>query len=323
VFDYINFTEVANQMMLERYPNDQATNNRNNNLGFNFTDNNNQSAYNLFDKPVGAFRDVGVQVFDSFKTGNMEHTYAVMLGNGNGVNFSDNDSNKDVYAYWSTEMIYSGNGPFRNGLKFFVWSQSGKRTLINPETPAANDSQPAGATEYDRKRSGIGMKLVQSSYHVTAEYLKGKGMIFLGPDNPSFTITAPCTDAASAPVVACTSGANRPLLADGRKGEAKGYYVEGGYKIPNTDIELDARYDVYDRLTDAVKLAGPCAFNFKFKTLTLGAQYHINKKTRLTFNMADRNFESPECPAPAAGGNPNNNLDGVGKRYGLLLRHIF
>jgi len=314
VFDYINFTEVANQMMLERYPNKSATVNRNNATGFAYTDGNNESPFNRFTQPVGAFRDVGVQVFDSFKTNDWEHTYAVMLGNGNGVNFSDNDENQDTHLYWSSEKIFAGKGPFRQGMKFFAWSQSGKRTLYNPATPFAagpgKDNEPGGKQEYDRTRSGIGFKILKSNYHVTAEYLMGKGMIFLGPDNPTFTITAPGTGV-------------RPLLADGRKGKSDGYYVEGGYRFAGTKWELDARYDVYNRLTDATKLAGPCAFEFKFETFTLGAQYHINKKTRLTMNVADRSFDSVNCPAPGAGGNPNNNLHGVGQRVAVQLRHIF
>ena len=335
VFDYINFTEVANQMMLERFPNKSATLNRNNVAGFNYKDGNNESAYNLFSQPVGAFRDVGVQVFDSFKVNDWEHTYAVMLGNGNGVNFSDNDDNQDTHLYWSSEKVFGGKGPFRQGMKFFAWSQSGKRTLYNPDTPAGNDTEAGGKQEYDRNRSGFGFKLKKGNYRVSAEYLMGDGMIFLGPDNPSYTITAPCLAAVPAGLggtfpannvngaPTCQTSANRPLLADGRKGKSDGFYVEGGYKFAGTKWEVDARYDVYNRLTNATKLAGPCAFEFKFETITLGAQYHINKKTRLTMNVANRDFDSVNCPAPAAGGNPNNNLHTVGQRVGVQLRHIF
>lgn len=324
VFDYINFTEVANQLMLERYPNHQATFNRNNVQGFAMTDDNNASPYNLFNQPVGAFRDVGIQVFDHFMSGSWDTTYALMLGNGNGVNFADNDNYKDTYAYLSTEKVFGGKGPFRQGLKFFLWYQGGKRTLYNPVAPAANDPEPAGKTAYDRKRSGLGLKFLKGSFRFTAEYLRGEGMIFLGPDNPSFTITAPCAEFGPGGAGgSCAATQNRPLLADGRKGKANGWYVDGGWKIGHSGFELDARYDVYNRLTDATKLAGPCAFDFKFKTLTLGTQYHVNKKTRITFNAANRDFNAESCPAAAPGGNPNNNLSGVGKRYSLLLRHIF
>ena len=329
VFDYVNFTEVANQMMLERYPNNQATLNRNNVAGFAYTDDNNTSPYNRFDKPVGAFRDVGIQLFDSISIGSWDSTYALMVGNGNGVNFADNDNNKDTYVYLSTEKVFAGKGPFRQGLKFFVWAQSGKRTLYNgafaagEPTKAFNDTEPSGKTEYDRKRSGLGFKLLKGPFRVTAEYLKGEGMIFLGPDNPTFTITSPIITAGPLAVAHSNEVA---LLADGRKGKANGWYVDGGWKLGSSNFELDARYDVYNRLTDAEKIApaGPCSFDFTFKTITLGAQYHINKKTRVTFNVASRNFDAGSCPvAYSTTQTPNNNIDGVDKRYGLLLRHIF
>ncbi|NIR93312.1 MAG: phosphate-selective porin O and P, partial [Gammaproteobacteria bacterium] len=66
---------------------------------------------NAFDSSVAAARDTGVQVFDTFKIGSWEHSYAVMIGNGNGLNQGDNDNNKDTYLYWSSEKNFSGKGP--------------------------------------------------------------------------------------------------------------------------------------------------------------------------------------------------------------------
>lgn len=323
VFDYVNFTEVGNQMMLERFPNKEYKPNRNNTTGFSYTDGNNETPFNQFDQPVGAFRDVGIQLFDAFRVGNWTTTYAAMYGNGNGVNFTDNDDNKDVHLYLSTEMdIAGGVGPWKHGWKFFIWKQDGKRTLYNPATPLTSytpppplggeDLEPGGKQEYDRERMGVGTKYWDGQFRFSAEYLKGEGMIFLGPDNPTFTITAPGA-----------SGGPRPLLADGRKGESEGYYVDFGWRIPGTGWQFDVRYDMYDRLTNAIKRAGPCAFNFQFKTQTVGMNYHFNRKSRITFNVADRDFEAVECPDAAPGGNPNNNLEGVDKRYSLQLTHIF
>ena len=65
---------------------------------------------NQFPDSVGAFRDIGIQVFDTFKATNWEHSYAIMVGNGNGLNYGDNDGNKDVYLYWSSERVFGGKG---------------------------------------------------------------------------------------------------------------------------------------------------------------------------------------------------------------------
>lgn len=323
VFDYINFTTVANQLMLERFPNRQYTNN------IDPIALPSPTALGGFERSVGAFRDVGIQVFDTFKVNAWEHSYAVMLGNGNGLNFSDNDNNKETYVYWSSEQIYKGKGGRREGFKLFAWMQNGKRQLPNADTivtpavtaPFTDDNgvvqvieitpaitATAAPTEYDRKRSGIGFKYLRKPWRVSAEYLKGEGMIFVGPDKPTFRVAT----AAPEPV---GSGAN---------GEASGWYVEGGWYIPGTKWELDLRYDVYNRLTNNTPFpGGPNAgrtFEFEFKTLTLGAQYHINKKTRVNMEYADRSAEAIDFPT---GVGPNANLDGIDGRFAIQLTHIF
>ena len=291
VFDYINFTNVTNQMLLERFPN-QA-----------FTANvapiklPTSSPLAAFDKPVGAFRDVGIQIFDTFKATGWEHSYAVMLGNGNGLNFGDNDDNKDLYLYWSSEIVEGGKGGRREGLKMFAWTQTGKRTLDNTNDSVANP------LEFDRDRSGLGVKWLNKPYRITAEYMKGDGMIFVGPDKPTFDINAnPGTNPTA-----------NPAGGDGTKGKADGYYVEGGWYIPDTDWEIDLRYDVYNRLTgDPLEM--------QFKGTTLGAQYHINKKSRINMEVTSRNAEAIKFGSKAG---PNAQLDGVDTLYAVQLTHIF
>ena len=283
VFDYVNFTTVTNQLMLERLPNDAYTAN--------------QPPVSLpatvspykFEKPVGAGRDVGIQLFDSFRSGDWEHSYAVMIGNGNGLNFGDNDDNKDSYLYWSSELLYGGKGPRRQGLKLFAWSQNGKRLLDNTNDSVHNPQ------EFDRKRSGVGVKYLKNPYRVSFEYMKGEGMIFVGPDKPSFDMNP------SVPV------------GNGENGKASGWYLDAGYMIPNSNWELDLRYDYYDRLEDD-------KLEVEFKTTTLGAQYAFNKKTRLVINYAMRDFSAPEF---GSGAGPNANLDGVDNRLAIQLTHIF
>jgi hypothetical protein len=279
VFDYINFTEVGNQLMLERRPA----------RGDVFkipadTPNANMSAYST---PVGAFRDVGIQVFDAFQTGGWETSYAVMVGNGNGLNFGENDDNKDVYLYLSTEKVFGGQGPRREGLKMFAWHQDGKRTNIYDKTQ-----------EEDRKRYGVGAKYLKKPFRASAEYVKGEGMIFQGQHRP---------------------GPNPPGTVVNFNGvfndlEASGYYLDFGYYIPGTKWELDLRYDSYTR--DENHQNSVSGDESDFKTTTVAAQYHLNKKTRISMSYADRNFESDTTAVDV-------NLEGVKGRFATQLTHIF
>lgn len=298
VFDYINFTTVTNQLLLERFPNKTYTPNV---PGTTLPA---TSGIGGFDSSVGAFRDTGIQVFDTFKVDKWEHSYAVMFGNGNGLNFGNGDGDYDTYLYWSSELVFGGKGGRRQGLKIFAWDQSGTRLLDNTNDSVNNP------TKFDRDRSGLGVKYLKKPWRVSAEYMKGEGMIFVGPDKPTFYIN---------------DGAPAGLgVGDGANGEASGYYLEGGWYIPNTKWELDLRYDVYNRLTDDNAFpGGPNAgktFEFEFKTITLGAQYHINKKTRINMEIADRSFEAVDF---SGGAGPNANLDGVDNRYAVQLTHIF
>ena len=299
VFDYINFTTVTNQLLLERFPNDAYTPNAGR------TTLPATTGLGAYDKSVGAFRDTGIQVFDTFKVGNWEHSYAAMVGNGNGLNFGNGDGSYDKYLYWSSELVFGGKGGRRQGLKMFAWGLTGKRLLDNTDDGAFNPNK------FDRDRSGLGVKYLQKPWRVSAEYMQGEGMIFVGPDKPSLHVN----DGA---------GAVAQGVGDGSNGKADGYYVEGGFYIPNSDWEIDLRYDVYNRLTDDKKgVAGPLlnkSFEMEFQTITVGAQYHINKKTRINMEVANRDFEAVDW---ASGTGPNANLDDVDNRYSVQLTHIF
>jgi hypothetical protein len=243
-----------------------------------------------FTSSVGAFRDTGIQVFDTFKVDNWEHSYAVMIGNGNGLNFGNADGSYDKHLYWSSELVYAGKGGRRQGLKLFAWHQTGERLLDRTNDLTHNP------TKFDRDRSGLGVKYLKKPYRISAEYMEGDGMIFVGPDKSTFDI----------------NGVSNPG-GDGANGDASGYYLEGGWYIPGTKWEIDVRYDMYSRLEGD-------KFEFEFKTITLGAQYHINKKTRINMEIADRSAEAINF---AGGAGPNANLDDVDKRYAVQLTHIF
>jgi len=308
VFDYINFTWVTAQMLLERSPN------------ANYTSNippqsiPPETQFNGFDRGVGAFRDVGVQVFDWFNVGNnWEISYAVMIGNGNGLDFGDNDRNKDTYFYASVEKIFGGRGARRQGLKFFGWSQQGKRTADLSADSCSNGNVfpacgPAGSgristvynpVEYKRDRYGFGFKYLRKGWRATAEYMVGDGMIWQAPHNPTFGIGPGQGNTASA--------------GNGAFAEAKGYYVEGGWRIPKTKWELDLRYDEYNRLDGD-------QFQIDFKRTTLGVQYFFNPRVRLALNYEMREGNAPSFPG---GAGPNAQVGGIDDRIALQVTAIW
>jgi len=326
VFDYINFTEGTNILLNERFPSRawvpcpagsldasaalSTCNPLTGNVGP-FTEAQLQGGakLNTSNSPVGAFRDVGVQVFDAFDVGNKwEVSYAAMIGNGNGIEFSNSDGEYDKYLYLSAEKLFGGGSLGRvEGLKFFGWGQWGTRLLdTTPCTGASNTGAPtngplpctaanANQQKFDRNRAGLGVKYLQKPFRATAEYIKADGMIFLGPDKGNFFFTVP---------------------ASGHGGNAKSdsWYVEGGWYIPGTKFELDARFDTLTQNDGRPD-------QHQFSKWTLGMQYHFNPKTRVTVNYEIRDFE---CNSGAAICNiVNGNLNGVGNKVGVQLTAIF
>ncbi len=275
VFDYINFTGATNGLLLERFFDGDG------------------SAAGDANRPngsVGAFRDIGIQMFDTFKVNDWEHSYAVMLGNGNGINRADNNDSMETYLYWSSEQVYAGAGARREGWKLFAWNQDGKRTLT-----------AAGAGEYDRTRSGLGTTFKKGKQRAGFEYITADGMIFNGSDGGAVPGTLNNLGTATASFNVETTG------------EADGYYLHYGYALTN-ELELDLRYDVYNRMTDVA------AKERKFDTLTVGAQYFFNKKSRLIVNYEARNAEAPNLASAHAA---NQILDGMDDRLSAQLLIIF
>lgn len=286
VFDYINFTGATNGLLLERFFDGDGADTF-------VTPAGNSGAggdANRPNGPVGAFRDVGIQVFDTFTVGDREYSYAVMLGNGNGITRADNDDNSETYLYVSTEQIYGGKGARRQGWKLYAWNQDGKRTLVN-----------SGAGEYDRTRTGLGTTFKKGKYRAAFEYITADGMIFNGTDGGTVAGSA-----ANGP--GTTASFNMET-----KGEADGMYVHFGYAI-TPELELDARFDVYNRMTDV------SSKERKFETITLGAQYFFNKKSRFLINYELRDAEAPNLASTA---NPNKILGGIDDRLSAQLLVIF
>jgi len=298
--DYIDFSEATNAMLLERFPNALYTTN-----SIFLTPAQFQSSggtLNGFTAPVGAFRDTGIQVFDEFNLGkDWALSYAAMVGQGSGIQFNNVDGKYDTYLYLSTEKNLGGAGLTANGLKFFVWNQSGQRMA-----DVTNDNI-ADPKFYKRDRSGLGVKYMAKPYRVTAEYITANGMIFEGPDKPSFYFAAP------------PNAAN--LVNNGATAKANGWYLDGGWYIPNTKWELDVRYDTLDANTGL-------ADEHKFNKWTLGTQYHFNPMTKVIVNYEMRDFKCTGPGVVAAGvntcsGSANANLSGVGNKLGVQLTAAF
>lgn len=278
VFNYINFTVAGSQLLLERFFDGDGSN---------------PNDKNEPNGSVGAYRDIGIQVFDWFNYLGWEHSYAVMLGNGNGINRTDDNNNKNYYLYWASEKIFGGKGGRREGLKFFGWYQKGDRTLKYVNNVADEE-------DFERERWGFGTTLRKGKWRGAAEYFKADGMIFNGTDGGA---------------VPGNVGANGVTASFNMapKGRADGWYVDLGYRvIPR--LELDVRYDYLDRLKN------DDAQEREFDNLTLGLQWFFNKKTRALVNYEIRNAKAPNASSSAP---PNQILDEFDNRLALQVLTIF
>ncbi len=301
MFDYIHFTNVTDQLLLERFFDRDGAPNCTVTLGGTA-----DRFANRPNGPVGAFRDVGVQVFDAFEFGEWEHSYAVMLGNGNGITRGDNDDNKDLYLYWSSEWVFGGEGPRHEGLKLFAWSQDGKRTLVTGGTGTQSDTDGSSSTagtkgEFDRSRDGAGLTFRKDRYRAAAEYVKAMGMIFDG------------TDGGAVAGSLHNAGTVYASFNIAPVDKADGYYLDFGYKVLPA-LELDVRYDRLNRRTET-----PSAER-RFTTLTLGVQYFFDKRNRIAVNYEFRDAEAPNLPSSDTA---NKVLGAMDDRISVQLTSIF
>jgi hypothetical protein len=308
VFDYVNFTSFSDQMLLERFFDGDGS-------GTNVIPppppppkGTRTGGVNAAVGPVGAFRDIGIQIFDSFNMKTWDLSYAFMFGNGNGINGGDNNASLDTYYYLSAEKVFAGEGPRRQGVKMFAWSQIGKRKLIKETDGSLNT--------HDRTRTGFGVNFRKSIFRATAEYMLANGMIFNGTDGgaKAGSISTPSIDA--------DGDGNNTGPADGKviasfnmepEEEANGYYLHFGV-MAYKSLELDVRYDVLNRATKTA------AKERKFSTVTLGAQWFFDRKNRLTLNYEIRSAEAPNLDSDH---NANKILDGIDNRVSVQITSIF
>lgn len=266
--DYINPTSVGSQMVNE-LPFDSD--------GLPSRDANDPTG------PASGWRDTGIQVFDAFTTGTWEHTYALMAGTGTGLAIYNGwgSGKPEWHLYWSSELVFGGTGPFREGLKLFAWHQDGEREI---RAGLAQTKQ-----DFDRERYGLGATFRRGPWRAAAEWIKADGMIFNG------------TDGIAVPGAVSNNGmlvASYEVLP---QEEADGWYLDGGYTLFGK-LELRTRFDRLNRATASALTER------RFDTLTLGLTYRFNKQVRVLADYQFRTFEAPELPGSAV---PNQNLADV------------
>jgi len=274
--DYINPSSVGGQIVNERYFDSD---------GFPTSDANDPTG------PASGWRDTGIQVFDAFKTGDWEHTYAAMAGTGTGLAIykGTGSGQPDWYLYWSSELVFGGMGPFRDGLKLTGWYQDGDREI---RVGRVQDKE-----SFDRERYGLGATFRRGAWRASAEWIKADGMIFNGTDG----VAVPGSISNNGKWVA---GFN--VLPDD---EADGWYLDAGYRLFDK-WELRARYDRLNRGTDDKETER------RFETLTVGVTYRFNEHLRV---LADYELRDAEAPGLSGSATANRILSEVDDLLGLRI----
>lgn len=243
---------------------------------------------------VGAFRDTGLEIFDTFHIDkDWTFSYAYMLGNGSGISMSSSNDNKTQYGYLAVEKSFGGGkGYYTNAMKFYVWGQDGKRSLL-VDADNNTSTTPYAKKTYDRNRYGVGASYYNNGLRLETEYATAEGMIFTG-----------AKDVNSDPAIDDWS----LQYAVGKENKANGGYFNAQYYVVPDKLELIARYDWMNRLTNSD------AGLRKFETTTVGFSYHFKEATRLDFNYA---FKSTK--APGASTTVQSTLDNTGDRVSIQL----
>ena len=210
-------------------------------------------------KPVGAFRDMGVEAYNWYNVGKMEYSYALMVSDGNGLQFANN-GNYDVSGHLQATYVFGGSGPTRQDATAYIWRQVGQRNY--------------DGTNYSRIREGLGARYSRNGLRVGGEYIKAAGMIYYG-------VIAPFLDIGTQPVGGATPFEPVDQMALASSNTADGYYVDAGYRFLDK-WEIDWRYDYLDKLKNS-------AYDERlFSTVTYGAQYFFSKNLRFLVNYEVR-----------------------------------
>ncbi len=253
---YIEFSDVYAQLLLERYG---------------------------YDRSVGAFRDIGAEVFGWYRFGmnrEYEAAYAVMVGNGNGINSRDNNDYKRVTAKVTLSRIFDNTmGPYRQSVEFGAWYMTGKRSGF-AFAPGPSNGAPI---EQQAKRGGIELVAVK-------DLGKSGDITFIGESVwATGWIFAPRFFAGAVPASLRSFTENTSVDGHGIPHadlSAFGFYLDFGYRPPILEkkIEADLRYSYYN--PDS---GDDLATSVAQDTWTLGAQYFFDRHARLIVNYEIRN----------------------------------
>ena len=290
VSPYVEFTNMTNQQLLERQVTDVGPAQTGGAAGGASTVHYTSTAVT---QPIAAFRDLGVELFDTFKLGKGWHfSYAYMYGNGTGISHNASKRQETHYGYLALEENFgAGKGFYTEALKFFVWGQHGTRVLDS--TDANGTTTPVKS---DRNRYGVGVSYYQNGLRAEAEYMWAEGMIYTGakdidldPNKEDWQLQ----------------------FATGIENRAEGGYLNLQYELFPKLFEVFGRYDFMNRLTNDTK------GERDFQTFTLGCSYRFRGPTRIDFNYMIRNAEAPHNDAA------QDVLDNMGDRLAIQVTAVF
>ncbi|MDP2309863.1 MAG: hypothetical protein Q8P18_27845 [Pseudomonadota bacterium] len=147
--EFVNFSAATGQLLLE-----------------------NPSADGAYTAGASGFRDLGVQVFDTFAVGPGTVSYAVMLSNGR-MGALELDDSKDITARlaWAPWVGGEPDAPHRDEVGVYGFWQQGER-MVDGEAVA-------------RVRRGGGAQVEKAGWHARVEVIQGSGAIE-GGANPPF-----------------------------------------------------------------------------------------------------------------------------------------
>lgn len=301
--DYIFLTDFTRRDQIERFVTGNAK-------GPNAIPGQGDPVTEAYDADVG--RDWGIQIFDAFKSGSWQHTYAAMVANGNGIHQKDNNDEKDLNLYWSSEMdLPGGKGPYKHGMKFYAYHQQGVRNFIQTDgTPSA---------DFDRIRYGIGVKALGNFFGGQKQRF-GLHVMFADGMVLQSAVTS-CTD--------CPFGGQLQFAAE-EGNKARGTTIDYGYFL-SKKVQLDIRASRNNLLyeTAAGTVWNPWDERI-ISELALGTTYHFTPKTRVTLNYVLRESEAPNPVLNADGTvnttktqNANLATSTVGDVAAIRLMHFF